>query len=145
MELLIMLAIGAATLGLIWLIVREPVKLVVREAKVSEELFRPQPVTPVSAFAIEMAKAETAQEARVNMGIPRAYPKTSEKPVDKPKAKSYSGSSSRGSSSSSSRSSSSDDGYSSYSYSSWGGDSGSSSSSSSCDSSSSSSSSSSCD
>ncbi|QNO00441.1 hypothetical protein phiPsa347_031 [Pseudomonas phage phiPsa347] len=143
MELFIMAGIGAFTLFLIWLIVREPVKLATREASVSAELFRPQPtVTPISAFAIEMAKAETAQEARVNAGIPRAYVKPVEKPVDKPKPKSYSSSSSRSSSGGSSYSSRSDDSYSSYS--SWGGDS-SSSSSSSCDSSSSSSSSSSCD
>lgn len=142
MELLIMVAIGAFVLFLIWLIVREPVMVSVREARVSAELFRPQPTsTPVSAFAIEMAKAETAQEGRVNAGIPRAYPKATEKPVDRKPAKAYYSSSSKGSSSSSSRSS--DDGYSSYS--SWGGDSSSSSSSSSCDSSSSSSSSSSCD
>ena len=121
MELLIMFAIGAAVLGLIWLIVREPVKVIVREAKVSEELFRPQPVvTPVSAFAIEMAKAETAQEARVNAGIPRApmpevkKPKP-EKHVDKPAPRSYSSSSSRSSSGGSSYSSRSDDSYSSYS------------------------------
>lgn len=142
MELLIMIAIGAAVLGLIWLIVREPVNLVVREARVSKELFQPQ-VTAVSEFTLEQLRAETVQEARVNAGIPRAYVKPVEKPVDRPKAKSYSSSSSNSSSSSSNRSS--DDSWTSASsYSSWGGDSGSSSSSSSCDSSSSSSSSS-CD
>ena len=136
MEILIMLAIGGATLGLIWLIVREPVQIMHREARVSKELFAPRPEPTLSQF-----KTVLEQEARVNAGIPRAYVKPVEKPVDKPKPKTYSGSTSGSSSSRSSRSSS-DDGYSSYS--SWGGDS-SSSSSSSCDSSSSSSSSSSCD
>uniref|UniRef100_A0AAU6VYE1 Uncharacterized protein n=2 Tax=unclassified bacterial viruses TaxID=12333 RepID=A0AAU6VYE1_9VIRU len=142
MELLIMLAIGATTLCLIWLIVREPVKISVREARVSKELFAPR-VTEVSEFTLNQLRAETAQEVRVNAGIPRGTPvvaKSQQKPVDKPKAKTYSGSS--GSSSRSSSRSSDDSSYSSYS--SWGGDS-SSSSSSSCDSSSSSSSSSSCD
>jgi hypothetical protein len=137
MEILIMIAIGAATLGLIWLIVREPKPV---------QYFRPIPMpavkptrVEVSQFTLDQLRAESAQEARVNAGIPRGVPvvaKSQQKPVDKAPARSYSGSSSRGSSSSSSRSSDSD--YSS-SYSSWGGDS--SSSSSSCDSSSSSSSS----
>ena len=142
MEILIMIAIGAATLGLIWLIVREP-------KPVQHLHFRPIPMpevkptrVEVSEFTLDQLRAESVQEVRVNAGIPRGVPvvaKSQQKPVDKPK--SYSGSNSGSSSSRSSRSS--DDGYSSYS--SWGGDSGSSSSSSSCDSSSSSSSSSSCD
>jgi uncharacterized membrane protein YgcG len=136
MEILIMIAIGAATLGLIWLIVREPVQIMHREARISKELFTPRPEPTLSQFKVEME-----QEVRVNAGIPRMPPvkPTRKESVDTKPAKKYSGSTSGSSSSRSSRSS--DDGYSSYS--SWGGDSGSSSSS--CDSSSSSSSSSSCD
>ncbi|QHZ59989.1 hypothetical protein PJKIFABJ_00034 [Pseudomonas phage PE09] len=145
MEILVMIAIAAATLGLIWLIVREPIA-----PKVFE-----RPTVPLSAFAKQMAEAEDAEEARLAVGLlpkkadirPQSFSKQVErpveKPVDKPKPKSYSSSSSRSSSGGSSYSSRSDDSYSSYS--SWGGDSSSSSSSSSCDSSSSSSSSSSCD
>lgn len=133
MEILVMIAIAAATLGLIWLIVREPEPI----RRAMAEDFRPiPPMTKVMPTREEIF--EVAQEART----PRAYVKPVEKPVDKPKPKSYSSSSSRSSSGGSSYSSRSDDSYSSYS--SWGGGS-SSSSSSSCDSSSSSSSSSSCD
>ncbi|QNN99928.1 hypothetical protein phiPsa267_030 [Pseudomonas phage phiPsa267] len=134
MELLIMAAIGSAVLLLIWLIVREPVELRVARLEDYKESVR-------TLDKLER-QFEVEQAARVNAGIPRAYVKPVEKPVDKPKPKSYSSSSSRSSSGGSSYSSRSDDSYSSYS--SWGGDS-SSSSSSSCDSSSSSSSSSSCD
>ena len=143
MELLIMAAIGAAVLLLIWLIVREPVEIRVARARVTAEVFTPR-VTEVSEFTLNQLRAESAQEARVNAGIPRGTPivaKSQQKPVDKKPAKAYSSSSSKSSSRSSSRN---DD--SGYSYSSWGGDSGSSSSSSSsCSSSDSGSSSSSCD
>lgn len=136
MELLIMLAVGAATLALIWAIVREAEPEKVRHYEM------PLPKAPTKQEVFEVA-----QEARVNAGIPRAYPVT-QKPVDKPAPKPQT-SSSRSSGSSSSSRRNSDDSWTSYnssSYSSWGGDSGSSSSSSSsCDSSSSSSSSSSCD
>lgn len=149
MEILVMIAIAAATLGLIWLIVREPVAPKVFERPTAV------PAVPLSAFAKQMAEAEDVEEARLSVGLlpkradirPQSFSKQVErpveKPVDKPKPKSYSSSSSRSSSGGSSYSSRSDDSYSSYS--SWGGDSSSSSSSSSCDSSSSSSSSSSCD
>jgi uncharacterized membrane protein YgcG len=142
MEILIMIAIGAATLGLIWLIVREPKPI--RHYQVPPMPAVKPTRVEVSEFTLDQLRAESVQEVRVNAGIPRGVPvvaKSQQKPVDKAPPRSYSGSTSGSSSSRSSRSS--DDGYSSYS--SWGGDSGSSSSSSSCDSSSSSSSSSSCD
>lgn len=149
MELLVMLAIGAATLGLIWLIVREPTaeKMYHYDAPVPPrpvEVARPVEVSPLMQKLME---AEDAQTARVNAGIPRAYPtpaKSASKAVDKPKEKAYSSSSSKSSGGSSYSSRDRDDSWTSTSsYSSY--DSGSSSSSSSCDSSSSSSSSSSCD
>jgi hypothetical protein len=135
MELLVMIAIAAATLTLIWLIVREAEPEKVRHYEM------PLP----KAVPTKEEIFEVAQKVRANAGIPRAYPVT-QKPVDKPAPKPQT-SSSRSSGSSSSSRRDSDDSWTSYnssSYSSWGGDS-SSSSSSSCDSGSSSSSSSSCD
>jgi len=148
MELLVMLAIGAATLGLIWLIVREPTaeKMYHYDAPVPPRARADATtVTPATQFILDAREAE--QAARVNAGIPRAYPtpaKSASKAVDKPKEKTYSSSSSKSSGGSSYSSRDRDDSWTSTSsYSSY--DSGSSSSSSSCDSSSSSSSSSSCD
>lgn len=137
MEFLVMIAIAAATLILIWLIVREAEPEKVRHYEM------PLP----KAVPTKEEIFEVAQKVRANAGIPRAYPVT-QKPVDKPAPKAHTNSSLRSGSGSSSSRRDSDDSWTSYnSYSSWGGDSGSSSSSSSssCDSSSSSSSSSSCD